>query len=79
MFPVPTSAAKPTVDDIASVFCVSDGIPAHEKHGEDMSRHTSIHIQGKIKICHLRKLSRQWQLQRSNLQSFIPYIHGVKS
>ena len=37
MFPVPTSAATSTDDAIASLFCVSDGIPAREKHGEDMS------------------------------------------
>ena len=50
MCPVPTSAAKPTDDDIASLFCVSDGIPALEKRGEDTSRHTSIHIQGKMNM-----------------------------
>ena len=38
MFPVPTSAAKQPDDDIASLFCVSDGIPACGKCGEDMSR-----------------------------------------
>ena len=68
MLPVPTSAAIPTHDDMASLFwkhvlCVSESIPAiHvmfdkylannlktqtcEKHGDDMSRHTSVHIQG---------------------------------
>ena len=50
MFSVPTSAAKPTDDDIVSLFCVSDGIPAHEKGGGDMSRYTSIHIQGKMNM-----------------------------
>ena len=68
MLPVPTSAAFPTYDDMASLFwnhvlCVSETIPAvhvmfdkylanslktktREKRGEDMSRHTSVHIQG---------------------------------
>ena len=50
MFQVSTSAAKLTDDDIASLFCVSNGIPAREKGGEDMSRHTSIHIQGKMNM-----------------------------
>ena len=67
ILPVPASAAKPTYDDMASLFwkhvlCVSEGIPAvHvvfdkylakslktqtcKKRGEDMSRHTSVHIQ----------------------------------
>ena len=53
VLPVLTSAAKPARDDIASlfwkhVFCISNGIPAREKHGEDMSRHKSVHKQGKM-------------------------------
>ena len=72
MLPVPTSAAKPTYDDMASLFwkhvlCVSEGIPAvhvvfdryllnslksqtREKRGDDVSRLTSVHIQGKMNI-----------------------------
>ena len=72
MLPIPTTAAKPTYDDMASLFwkrimCVSEGIPTihavfdrylenslksqtREKRGEDMSRHTTVHIQGKMNI-----------------------------
>ena len=50
IFLVPTSTAKPPDDDKTSLFCVSDGIPARVKRGEDMSRHTSMHIQGKMNM-----------------------------
>ena len=65
MLPVPTSAAIPTYDDMASLFwkhvlCVSESIPVvhvmfdkylanilkTQTRGEDMSRHTTVHIQG---------------------------------
>ena len=96
MLPVPTSAAKPTYDYMASLFlkhvlCVSEGIPAvhvvfdrylvkslrsqtREKHRDDMSRPTSVHIKGKMNIPDWKGSLVKWQLKSRPHKSSIPYI-----